>query len=151
MKKTRKPMIRTTTEFIILPPCGDRITYEISMNSPHPVLFFDALSPPLILNDPIIFQWFFMSNNKSGNFQKPFFAPLITHLLTLSAAGVGGQSAMTHYTDFPLFSIHFYSVLSRIFGLFQKSFKTTQLALADFDLYLIQNLSHFPLRNSKIL
>jgi len=47
MKKTINPIIRTTTEFIILPPCGDRNTYEISMNSPHPILFFDALSPPL--------------------------------------------------------------------------------------------------------
>jgi len=32
-------MIKTTTEFIILPPCGDKITYEILMNSPHPTLF----------------------------------------------------------------------------------------------------------------
>ena len=28
----------TTTEFIMLPPYGDRITYEILMNSPHPIL-----------------------------------------------------------------------------------------------------------------
>jgi len=30
------------------------------------------------------------------------------------------------------------------------SFKTAQLALADFDLYLIQDLPHLLLRNSKI-
>ena len=29
----------TTTEFIMLPPCGDKITYEILMNSPHPTHF----------------------------------------------------------------------------------------------------------------
>jgi len=70
----------TTTEFIILPPCGDRITYEISMNSPHPVLFFDALSPPLIFNDLIIFQWFFMSINKSKSSEKLLYALLITQI-----------------------------------------------------------------------
>ena len=32
----------------------------------------------------------------------------------------------------------------------QKSFKTAELALTDFDLYLIQNLSYLPLRNSEI-
>jgi len=37
MKKTTNPIIRTTTEFIILPPCDYSITYEILMNSPHPI------------------------------------------------------------------------------------------------------------------
>ena len=32
----------------------------------------------------------------------------------------------------------------------QKLFKTTQLALADFDLHLIQDLPHLPFRNPKI-
>jgi len=38
----------TTTEFIILPPCGDRITYEILMNSPHPILFVMDPSSPFV-------------------------------------------------------------------------------------------------------
>jgi hypothetical protein len=34
-------MRMTTTEFIVLPPCGDKITYEILMNSPHPIRFYN--------------------------------------------------------------------------------------------------------------
>jgi hypothetical protein len=65
------------------------------MNSPNQFLLScDAPSPPLTLNKPIIFQWFFMSN---------------------------------------------------------KLFKTTQLALPDFDLHFVESLSHLFLRDSKIL
>jgi hypothetical protein len=73
-------MMMTTTEFIILPPCGDKITYEILMNSPHPVLFFDALSPPLISNDLIIIKLFYMSINKSKSSEKLLYALLITQI-----------------------------------------------------------------------
>jgi hypothetical protein len=55
MKKTIKPIIRTITEFIILPPCGHQATFDILMNSPHPILFScDAPSPPLKSTPPFL-------------------------------------------------------------------------------------------------
>jgi len=52
MKNTINPIMRIKTEFITLPPCGERFAYEILMNSPRSVpSFFDALPPPLISSD----------------------------------------------------------------------------------------------------
>ena len=87
-------MMMTTTEFMILPPCGDETTYEILTNSPHPILFCDAPSPPLAFDDVIIFKLFCMSN--------------------------------------------------------LKLIEATQLALANFDIHLVQDFPHLLLRDPKI-
>ncbi len=87
------------------------------MNSPHPIFSsFDALSPPLVSDDVIIFKRMIMSTYKSLKICR-----------TLSSPAYWQAQADNKWGRYEFY----------IKDAPESSFKTTQLALADFNLHLV--------------